>query len=225
MPLAIFSDFDGTLSDCDTIDLVVETFIGPDYKKSVSSRLHRKEMTIREALTEEFAKLRLAPDEIRAFLLERVRIDPHLPALIRFARRHDIPFTILSSGVDVLILPLLEAAGCDAPVRCNRLLWDSELHHAGDPSLTIEFLDDSDNGHDKAAELRAARQTGYQTIYMGDGLSDVSCAAEADVLFARRHLERYCREHGIAYRPLGSCADVLAYLEENVVVSPALQDV
>jgi HAD superfamily phosphoserine phosphatase-like hydrolase len=245
MPYALFSDFDGTLTDRDTIDLLVEQHIGAEYKRSVSSRLLKGEMTIRQALTEEFSLLQLPPEEIREFLVAHVKLDPALPELIEYTRRHEIPFTILSSGMDLLILPLLEACGCEAAVHCNRLVWSE--HHAhrepvvplGDAarsalgikepgadasrapnevapgSFAIEFLDESEFGHDKAAELMAAREEGYTTIYMGDGLSDTPCADVADVLFARRQLERYCRERGIPYRPLVGAADVLAFLREN----------
>lgn len=207
---AIFTDFDGTLSDHDTIDLLVEKHLGADYARSVNERLVGGQLTVRAALQEEFARLSLSAAEIERTLLAGVRLDPALPRLAEFARQREIPFAILSSGMDLLIAPLLAAAGCAAvTLRCNRLHCRPQ---GGGWRLAIEFLDDSDNGHDKAAELRAARREGRRVIYLGDGFTDVECAREADVLFAKRRLARHCDREGIAYHPLTSCAQVIDYL-------------
>lgn len=47
-------------------------------------------------------------------------------------------------------------------------------------------------------------------VFIGDGVSDLAAAREADVLFARRglRLEKYCLEHGIPYTPFDTFADV-----------------
>jgi 2,3-diketo-5-methylthio-1-phosphopentane phosphatase len=210
---SIFSDFDGTLTDRDTIDLLVETFLGSELKRSISERLHAGRMTIREALSEEFSQLRCSPESMRDFLRANVRLDPSLPRLIQFARERGYPFTVLSSGMDLLIEPLLEAAGCNINVRCNRLNWQTR-NGSEQASFSIEFIDDSEHGHDKARSLRQARAAGYRVIYIGDGLSDIPCAREADTLFARRTLERYCRDHGIPFEHLDSCDDVIRWLEK-----------
>lgn len=219
MPFAIFCDFDGTLTDKDTIDLLVEHHLGVDYRRNVSRRLLSGQATIREILIEEFEQLTVTPEEIAAFLLARVQVDPHLNELIAYAAERDFPLMVLSSGMDLLIHPLLHAVGSRLPVRCNRLVCDRSGEQ---PRLRIEFRDDSENGHDKAAVLREARREGYEIIYLGDGLTDVACAREADVLFARRQLEDYCRREGIPYRPLHGCIDVLEYLRSQEASEPLL---
>lgn len=52
-------------------------------------------------------------------------------------------------------------------------------------------------------------------VFIGDGVSDLAAAREADVLFARRglRLEEYCIEHGIPYTPFDSFADVKREVE------------
>lgn len=52
-------------------------------------------------------------------------------------------------------------------------------------------------------------------VFIGDGVSDLAAAREADVLFARRglRLEEYCLEHGIPYTPFDSFADVKREVE------------
>ncbi len=218
MSLAIFSDFDGTLTDRDTIDHLVEHFLGSDYRREMTRRLLAGEISIRDALSEEFTLVSqrqgLTLQQVEAFMAEHITVDPHLPELLRWAQRHGVAFTILSSGMDRLILPLLQHAGCgEVAVRCNRLVEDQQDH--GGVALRIEYRDDSDNGHRKAEVLRAAKVRGQRTLFMGDGLTDLECAEVADILFARRRLAMHCDQHGIAYHPLNSCADVLRYLENS----------
>lgn len=47
-------------------------------------------------------------------------------------------------------------------------------------------------------------------VFIGDGVSDLPAAREADVLFARRglRLEEYCIENNIAYTPFDTFADI-----------------
>lgn len=52
-------------------------------------------------------------------------------------------------------------------------------------------------------------------VFIGDGVSDLAAAREADVLFARRglRLEEYCREHNISYIPFDTFSDVKTEIE------------
>lgn len=81
--------------------------------------------------------------------------------------------------------------------------------------------DGSALGHDKAISMAEARREAERAcagedgavpliVFIGDGVSDLPAAREADVLFARRglRLEEHCREHGIAYTPFDTFADI-----------------
>jgi hypothetical protein len=53
-------------------------------------------------------------------------------------------------------------------------------------------------------------------VFIGDGVSDLPAARQADVLFARRglRLEEYCQENDIQYVPFDTFADIRRKLEE-----------
>jgi hypothetical protein len=53
-------------------------------------------------------------------------------------------------------------------------------------------------------------------VFIGDGVSDLPAAREADVLFARKglRLEEYCQEHKIAYVPYETFADIQKEIEK-----------
>jgi hypothetical protein len=86
------------------------------------------------------------------------------------------------------------------------------------------WRDNTASGHDKAASVNLAREKAQEEcepdeipliVFIGDGVSDLPAAREADVLFARRglRLEEYCIEHGIPYIPFDSFADVKKEVE------------
>ena len=79
-------------------------------------------------------------------------------------------------------------------------------------------------GHDKALSMTEARQDANTAaahnevpliVFIGDGVSDLPAAREADVLFARRglRLEEYCVENKIAYLPFDTFADIQIEIE------------
>lgn len=84
---------------------------------------------------------------------------------------------------------------------------------------------DSELGHDKATSIQEARKeaelecedgTIPLIVFIGDGVSDLPAARQADVLFARRglRLEEYCQEHSIDYIPFDTFAEIRKKLEE-----------
>lgn len=74
-------------------------------------------------------------------------------------------------------------------------------------------------GHDKKISMTEARSEANLAcengtipliVFIGDGVSDLPAAREADVLFARRglRLEEYCIENKIEYFPFDTFKDI-----------------
>ena len=102
-----------------------------------------------------------------------------------------------------MIHDALARAGVEVDVIAN----DVDFAAGG---WTMSFVDASDNGHDKAAHVRAARASGRRTVYVGDGISDFAASLEADIRFAKkgRALEAYCRARGVACEPFESFSTI-----------------
>ena len=65
----------------------------------------------------------------------------------------------------------------------------------------------------KCSRVWHYQEKGYRVVYLGDGNSDRCVAGEADVVYARRSLARYCQEQGIAYTPFETMDRVIVGLK------------
>jgi 2-hydroxy-3-keto-5-methylthiopentenyl-1-phosphate phosphatase len=131
--------------------------------------------------------------ETLAFMETNARVDPGFGSFVDAVRAHGGAICVVSSGVATVIHDALARAGVAVDVIAN----DVDFAPGG---WTMTFVDPSDNGHDKAVHVRAARERGDRTVYIGDGISDFAAALEADERFAKkgRALEAYCRARGVA---------------------------
>jgi 2-hydroxy-3-keto-5-methylthiopentenyl-1-phosphate phosphatase len=154
-------------------------------------------------LRREAAALRLTPADALAFLESRAHLDPTFASFVRAARAHGATVSVVSAGIRQVIEPALARAGVDVPLYAN----DVEFDPTG---WRLTFIDDSDQGHDKAARVRAARAAGAYTIYVGDGVSDFEGALAADEVFAKenRALERFARGRGLRVRSFATFDEI-----------------
>lgn len=205
--LAIFVDFDGTITDVDTFDALVRAQAGDAQWETLEAELLGGRITLREALRSEAAFVRLTRPAALAFLEANARVDPAFQPFVARARTAGASIVVVSSGIRTIIHDALARAGVEIEVLANDVDFAEE-------GWTIAFIDDSENGHDKAAHVHAARAAGRRTVYIGDGLSDYEAALAADVRFAKagRKLEAYCRTREVACTPFTSFAEIGAVL-------------
>jgi HAD superfamily phosphoserine phosphatase-like hydrolase len=207
MPFAVFVDFDGTITDIDTFDALVRAAAGDDAWDAIDEPLLAGRITLREALVRQAALVRLSRSEALVFLESHARVDPAFGAFVDAVRAHGGTIRVVSSGIATVIHDALARAGVEVDVLAN----DADFAPGG---WTLTFVDASDNGHDKAAHVRAAKAAGRETIFVGDGISDFAAAAVADRRFAKagRALEAYCRERAIPCASFTSFDEVRAAL-------------
>jgi len=202
----VWLDFDGTLTRTDLLDELINRHSRNDSWKLIEERWATGQIGSRQCLEEEFALLNLTPGEL-ALELERVRMDSGAADLLGALAQRRIPFAILSDGVDSFIRAILHANGLTAPlIRANA------VRHEGD-SLALECPHHrtdciSRSAHCKCASARALADVSRESIYVGDGRSDLCAARHAEVVFAKGALARALAAEGIAFRPFETLRDV-----------------
>ena len=199
-------DWDGTVTERDTLLLTLQHFIEPALfermETELDAELEAGTMTLREVMQREFALLTVPLDDVVAFLLERARVRPGFAQLVQ---RFD-PL-ILSSSFHETIEPVLARENVTARVRANRV-------DARPDGWRIRWLSDAGCAACGEACKRASLPSGA-FAYAGDGYSDRCAAIAADRVFARDGLARYLGERGVPYEPFTDFHDITAALSAS----------
>ena len=205
MTSAVFVDYDGTITDLDTFDVLVRHFAGDAAWQAIEESLRRGDVTLREALQTEASLVHAGFDEACAVLERAVTFDPAFGDFVADCERRGIALTIVSSGVEPVIRRALERHGLGAvAVVANGLDPDPSGWH-------IRFRDELANGTDKAGVVRAERERGQFTTYVGDGLSDYDAALVAGYVYAKRgrRLERFLERRGVPFSAFESFRELV----------------
>ncbi len=217
----LYIDFDGTISATDTTDLILERFALPEWH-AVEAAWERGEMGSRECMARQVALLRATPAAM-AEMVQEIAVDPGFMGFVELCRQWNLPFTILSDGLDVVARGVLQRLGVDAPVLSNR------MEPVGEDQWRLTFPYSSAGcataaGNCKCACMEAGqRRTGGLTILIGDGRSDFCGAGSADQVFAKGKLAAHCRDHAISHQPFTGFTDLTALFHDWLVrnASPA----
>jgi 2-hydroxy-3-keto-5-methylthiopentenyl-1-phosphate phosphatase len=196
---ALVLDWDGTVTEIDTLHMLNERFGDPDVFNALESGLGRH-LTLDEAIAREIATVSAPLDEVVGYLLGHVRVRPGFRELVE---AHD-PL-IVSAGFHELIDPILEREGVAARVVANRVSAAPDGWRATFRERPI---------CDVCGEpcKRGAVVGLGPFVYVGDGISDRCVSLAAERRFARRTLATWLDEQGVSYEPFGDLHDVAAAL-------------
>jgi 2-hydroxy-3-keto-5-methylthiopentenyl-1-phosphate phosphatase len=193
-------DWDGTVTERDTLDLVLQRFGDAEVYERTESDLERGKLTLNEVISQQFATVTVPLHEAVGYLLEQARIRPGFAELAR-ARRP----LVISSGFHELIEPVLGREDLLGAVelRANR----------------VEPRPDGWRVRFRVAELcpvcgepckRGDLPAEGEIVYAGDGHSDFCAALAADRVFATASLARWLAEREVPFTPLTDFFDVAA---------------
>lgn len=211
-PFIVVSDFDGTITTSDLVAALTTRVC--ESNRQVVLEITQGQLGLHEGLDLLFSRL---PSGDRGLYEEYLR---HLARFRSGYHRFRgaltqarIPFYVVSNGLDFMLDAILGQAHDDRSQRiCNKAHFDQ-------PGITIEWqypcADPCPGGcglckHAVVSLLRAQHQA--PVAYIGDGLTDINGAKNADRVFARSSLARRLQADGIAYTPFETFDDVLEKL-------------
>jgi 2-hydroxy-3-keto-5-methylthiopentenyl-1-phosphate phosphatase len=209
--LLIACDFDGTITERDTLHLIVERFGERGLWDAIVPRLRAGELTVRQAMQLEFDSVRATRDEVVGMVLAEAGLRAGFGELVDWAAARGHRLVVLSSGFRTVIDPLLahwglahlevEANDARFSARGCTLLWADRGGHC-------ELCGRPCKRHDLRARAGSAR-----VVYVGDGISDRCVAGIADVVFARADLARFLTADGVPFLPFEDFVEVRERLE------------
>jgi 2-hydroxy-3-keto-5-methylthiopentenyl-1-phosphate phosphatase len=184
-------DWDGTVTERDTLDLVLQEFGDPEIYERVESELDAGRMTLNDVIAAEFATVTVPLEEAIAFVVEHTRVRPGFAELAR--TRHPL---VVSSGFHELIGPVLEREGVLGRVelRANRV-------EARPDGWRVDFrvaeICDECGEPCKRGDLPRG-----EVVFAGDSHSDYCASLAADRVFAAGRLARWLERRGVRHEPL-----------------------
>ncbi len=209
MKLNIFCDFDGTITQLDTTDVVLETFASSAYRKW-EVLWEEGRITGRECMERQTRLIHASPETLK-LVCKHLVIDRGIYELENACLKGGASLTIVSDGIDLLMDAVLEPHGlAHIPHYSNALSWDGD----GRPFLRFPFRDANCRGGCgvcKCKLLDDARQETC-TVYIGDGLSDSCVVHRADRIFAKDRLREYCMANGLSHEPFANLSEVARVL-------------
>lgn len=214
--LIIFSDFDGTVATRDVGNRLFHHFSHGKSEEPVK-RWRNDQIDSRQCLQEEAELIdHLTEAELLTFV-DGFDIDSGFPAFVQFARSQDLPFYILSDGLDIYINRLLQNYDLlGLPVLSNqawldngrlKISWPYHRHSCGSC------------GNCKGYHIRRLKQSGQTAVYIGDGKSDLCALPEADIVFAKGFLAEFCRKENIEFLPFDDFINITEMLKAGVIKS------
>jgi len=207
-------DFDGTVTNVDLVDSILETFARPEWRE-VEKLWEKGLIGSRQCLETQMSMVDCSLDKLLAYV-DNFSIDKTFLDFTVFLHDHHIPYAILSDGFQVFIERLLSNAGLKGvPVYAN-ILTD---HNGKLKTLFPHSRQDCDAAHCKCM-VADRLGNGLPTIVIGDGRSDYCLANKSRYVFTKSKLTEYCTTNGIPHTPFDdfiSIAQRLTMLEGPVL--------
>lgn len=208
MSRSVVLDYDGTITERDTLRMALAEFGDRDVVAAADAQLHRGEIELREEIPMQFATVRAPLDEVVAWLLEHARVRPGFREFAAEFRP-----VVISSGFHELIEPVLEREGVEVELHANRVEaspygWKVDWRYPDDCEVCGESC------------KRSLLPPGY-VVYVGDGISDRCAALAADRVFATAGLATYLAERGTPFEPFSDFHALSQALANEIVTPPS----
>ncbi|UTH02274.1 MtnX-like HAD-IB family phosphatase [Macrococcoides canis] len=214
MGYIIACDFDGTVTSTDTIAAIIEQF-EPVHGNAIVERIMSREISIKTGVSELFNLLNSTDkDAVIQYALEEVAIRPGFQQLLDKAAEKHIPFYIISGGMHFFIDPILSQFHGIKEVFANEVDF-TEDYMKVIWTHPCDIHCDNDCGTCKPSIVRRIAGN-RKVIAIGDSVTDILLAQEADILFTTDKLSEYAQTNNIDHQHFETFYDIEEQLEEVI---------
>lgn len=217
MGIAVFCDFDETITRSNVTDTVLERFADPLWLRIQDDWLAGR-LSARKVLQDQMPLVRVSQEELDAFI-DTVEVDPFFAEFARYCAGAGHSLYILSDGFDYWIHRILGRAlearhgfragvsvyACGLELRANRFEISFPYFPEGCRHGCATC---------KPGLFRRLKGSAEATVIVGDGRSDQLLAKAADVVIAKNGLRDYCEGEGIANHSFKDFSDVQRIVDD-----------
>jgi 2-hydroxy-3-keto-5-methylthiopentenyl-1-phosphate phosphatase len=214
----IYCDFDGTITESDNIIAIMKKFAPANWEE-IKDQILSQKISISEGVGKLFSELPSdQSDEITKFAIENAKIREGFSEFVEFARTEDIPLYIVSGGIDFFVYPILEKFGPFEGIYCNHSDFSGENIKILWP-YTCDSYCQNECGCCKPSIIRKInKDEECFTIVIGDSVTDLEAAKQADFILARDLLEEKCSEWGLNYKGFTTFYDCIDEIKNRIEV-------
>ncbi|MFC1932018.1 MtnX-like HAD-IB family phosphatase [Chloroflexota bacterium] len=184
--MIIQCDFDGTITRNNLSVLLRENFARGDWQEIDLDYLHGR-ITVEQSNKLQYKFIKESKEKLQEFVRQHIEVKPGFLQFVRYCRDNGSPLVIVSSGLDFYIKTVLDQIGMlDLELHCGQTSFSRDgiivSYCAPDGNIINEGF--------KKKYLACLKKRDRSIIYIGDGLSDLEAARDADYVFATGHLLR-----------------------------------
>jgi len=211
--MLVLVDFDGTITRKDVGALLFNTFSGKQSQKIVSLWLKGK-ISSKVCLERECGLIEITKSELKKFALSQ-KIDEQFPAFVDLCNEKQIKLVILSDGLDFYIKLILKKYGLeDVSFYSNLLRFENGKLR---PDFPYYDRGCGNCGNCKRYHLEKLKGAKQKVVYIGDGFSDRCAVQEADFVFAKNDLRKFCMKESIKHFPFRGFKDVIRIFHKSII--------
>ena len=189
-PLKIFTDFDGTITKIDSLNMVLDEFAISEWRP-IEDKVTTHELSEKEALQAEFDLVKVPLKKVIDFLIKNASIDSTFKPFVQWCKLNQIELIVLSGGFKEFINSIFDKFGINSiEVHSNSLNVKNNTWQV--IQSTLPKINNLCN-HCKTHHLVESQQKGHKVVYIGDGNTDRCPAENADIIFAKDSLAEYLK--------------------------------
>lgn len=207
--ILIQCDFDGTITEEDVSVALLDAHVG-DAWRHLLEEYRQGKLSVGAFNSKAFAMIKADEDSLLGTVWDRAKIRGGFHEFVDYCRTRDFRLVTVSNGLDFYIEAIFRRIGLG---KLEVFASRTSFHPEG---LQVEYTGpdgSSLNDGFKDAYVTFFLARGYQVVYVGDGLSDVSPANKCHHIFATGDLLARCREMNLACTPFTEFHDVIRGLD------------
>ncbi|MBI3591242.1 MAG: MtnX-like HAD-IB family phosphatase [Candidatus Melainabacteria bacterium] len=215
--LAIFSDFDGTITERDVIVMIMERFAPPEWEEIKNKILYERVITLKDGVEKLFSLIDSSKqNEIIGFAKKEAKLRKGFVDFLDFCKKENIEFNVLSGGLDFFVEAVLENYKNKLKIFCNSGNFKSEKIKIDYKYLPKNCTLCGDCGCCKIEIIENYPKDKFTRVLIGDSLTDLAASKIADVVFARGDLIKYLNEEKINHIRFETFDDIKEQLTQAV---------
>ena len=197
----IYSDFDGTITNYDTLDKIITDVYSYTTYKTLEHALLTNDMTFERYLST-FNGIKYDIHKLTD------SVDATFKTFYAWIQSNHIDFYVISSGFKTIIQHTL-------PFVDPSLIYGNDFTYNEDQTWKVKLYDTMSIRKTEIIDLH--KKPGYTTIYIGDGLSDFKVMGKVDYLFCKKDslLHQKCVEENQPHIVFSTFQDILLHVTQN----------